>query len=383
MNRLIKWLSIIFLFLSLMPITAQEEQTNPLLFTAKGTIYAWKNGITTQLTSHNGYSYSPVISPDGTQFAYRAWSQMTVDYSNKRESFEWRGQLPTDIMIYDFTTRESVAITSQPDFANSDNLENGVRHSAPQWSPDGTMLTWLASMPNNDDSMTFELVVYDVVTATSTTIATDLLSEPFADEPFEVYWGENGIYTSYVQYAENDIIQETYFLFSPTGETRYEVTFMTPIGEFPSFTSFVAQDGEREVFTIYYDNEMMRLIDETGNVEEIMGGIPQKYNQNTPDGIANIIVSFIEERFSFYITNPNSQIQELLAEDQFMSLGLDIIQVAPDGISMALLMLGDGKITIWNNAEITIIERPIDDNGNKNHISGITWGNQGIRILRG
>ncbi|HRF93826.1 MAG TPA: hypothetical protein PLZ51_01465, partial [Aggregatilineales bacterium] len=109
----------------------------------------------------------------------------------------------------------------------------------------------------------------------------------------------------------------------------------------------------------------------------------QIYNQQAPDGIANIMVSFIGERFSFSITNPNSQLQELLAEDQFMSLGLDIIQVAPDGVSMALLMLGDGKITIWNNAEITIIERPIDDNGNKNHISGIAWGNQGIRILRG
>ncbi|HRF93827.1 MAG TPA: hypothetical protein PLZ51_01470, partial [Aggregatilineales bacterium] len=159
-----------------------------------------------------------------------------------------------------------------PDFANPDTLENGVLHSAPQWSPDGTMLTWLASMPNDGDNRTtFELVVYDIITATSTTIATDLLSEPFADDPFDVYWGENGIYTSYVQYAEDDMIQETYLLFSPTGETHYEVIFMTPIGEMPSFTSFVAQDGEREVFTVYYGNETMRLIDAEGNVEELTG----------------------------------------------------------------------------------------------------------------
>lgn len=383
MKKYTVWL-IIGLWLSVMPVIGQPTTPeSPLLFTAKGQIYAWVDGESVQLTPSNGYSYSPDDAPDGSAFVYRTWSQLMLDYRDERQMIEWRGELPTDIAIYDFATGESTLITSQPDYANPTNLVGGVRHSAPKWSPDGTMIAWLESMPNTTgtypETMFFQLVVYDIQAKQSTVIATNFYPEPYSDASQPIEFGKNGIYTHHWVPEGDKGFQKVFFLFSPSGEKLFEVATAE---NKPSATSFVAQDGEREVLAIYYSDGTLQLIDETGTIEDVTASAPQKYNQLTPDGVANVMMVVNNEKIAYYVTNPQTQLQELLAEMRYIQDDVYSVMVSPNGNRVALIDKPNGTITIWHDMEITTIERPIDDEGNEQHISEITWGSQAIRIIR-
>jgi len=383
MKKYIVWL-IIGLWLSVIPIIGQSSTPElPLLFTAKGQIYAWINSESVRLTPNDGYSYSPDYAPDGSAFVYRTWSQLMLDYQNEHQMIEWRGELPTDIAIYDFSTGESTLITSQPDYANPTNLIGGVRHSAPKWSPDGTMIAWLESMPNttevHPEIILFQLVVYNLETSQTTVIATDFYQEPYFDMPMPIEFGENGIYTHHWIPDGDNGFQKVFFLFSPSGEKLFEV--VTAENK-PSATSFVAQDGEREVLAIYYSDGTLQLIDETGTIEDVATSAPQKYNQHTPDGLANVMITVNNEKIAYYVTNPQTQLQELLAEMRYIQDDIHSVMVSSDGNRVALIDKPNGIITIWHDMETTTIERPINDEGNLNHISELTWGNQRVMIVR-
>ena len=383
MTKYIVWL-IIGLWLSVIPIMGQSATPeSPLLFTAKGQIYAWVDDETVQLTPSDGYSYSPDYAPDRSAFVYRTWSQIMLNYRDTHQMAEWRGELPTDIAIYDFATGESRLITFQPDYANPVNLVGGVRHSAPKWSHDGTMIAWLESMPNttgiHPETMFFQLVVYNLVTEQVTVIATDFYPEPYFDMPIPIEFGENGIYTHHWVPDGDKHFQKVFFLFSPTGEKLFEI-----IGakDKSAFTSFVAQEGEREVLALYYSDGTLQLIDKTGTIEDVTASALQKYNSQTPDGMATVMMVVNDEKIAYYVTNPQTQLQELLAERRYIQDDVHSVMVSPNGNQIALIDKPNGVITIWQDMEITTIERPMDDGGDKNHISEFAWGNQRVMIVR-
>jgi Tol biopolymer transport system component len=388
MKQITAFLLICLFALSITPLTAQETST-PLLLTDGGQIYKWENNEVVQLTTSEGYNDSPDYAPDGTQFVYRAWSQITLDYvAQKVEEFgSWGGDsiMPTDIAIYDLATDEIIIVAPQPADADTETLLGAIRRSAPKWSPDGTLLAWTEVIPTLDENQnyveTYQLVVYDIATATSKVLTTDLPPAMVYSIPHDIEWGANGIYMNFFEYNNAEAVN-TYLLFSPTGEIQFRVPFVSDTENMPPVASFVAQFNGKEVYALSYGAGMLRLIDETGAIEEITASAPQRYNPQTPHGLANLMIIVndpMQNMWEIYVTDPNTQFQTLLTDTVY---GVNQLQVSPDGASVAFIEPMSGIVNIWNNLTVTPIPSPLDSLGNPIYISDIVWGTQAIRVLQ-
>jgi len=360
----------------------------PLLVSTYGEIYKVQNGELVELNTGEGYSYSPDYNPEGTQFAYRTWSQITIDFvAQQVEEFgTWggEGELPTDIAIYDLATDTYTVISSQPDSADSETLLRGVRRSAPKWSPDGTKLAWTEVFPVLDEAENFaeiySLVVYDIATATTQVIAEGLPPAMIYSIPHDIQWGKEGLYLHIFNYLEDRVGEQ--FIYYPlvAGNGDYSIFFDTDEANPASISIFITTYNDKEVFAVSYPNGTLRLISDGGQYEDLVGAAPMKYSAFTPDGLANsMVVVNGNNALSYTVTNPETQFQEILVENAY---SFDGIQISPDGKSVAYINWDTGTLSIWTNMEIITLSTPINEFGNSDYINDIDWGNQAYRIIQ-
>ncbi len=373
--------------LSIAPLHAQNMDM-PLLVSTYGEIYKVQNGELVELNTGEGYSYSPDYNPEGTQFAYRTWSQITIDFvAQQVEEFgTWggEGELPTDIAIYDLATDTYTVISSQPDSADSETLLRGVRRSAPKWSPDGTKLAWTEVFPVLDEAENFaeiySLVVYDIATATTQVIAEGLPPAMIYSIPHDIQWGKEGLYLHIFNYLEDRVGEQ--FIYYPlvAGNGDYSIFFDTDEANPASISIFITTYNDKEVFAVSYPNGTLRLISDGGQYEDLVGAAPMKYSAFTPDGLANsMVVVNGNNALSYTVTNPETQFQEILVENAY---SFDGIQISPDGKSVAYINWDTGTLSIWTNMEIITLSTPINEFGNSDYINDIDWGNQAYRIIQ-
>jgi len=370
------------------PIHAQSNPF-PLLVTAglddATRIYTYENGIYSLLDTGDFKSYDPDYAPEGMKFVYLRWSQITVDFMNQiiaeNGNFSYYGEIPNDVVIYDFETGENIIIASQPADANPETLINSVRHSAPKWSPDGSMIAWteFTSVTGEDNRLMYinKLMIYDLATS-EIRVSADLptIFSPF---PSSIQWGTNGVYV-YIFNQDTPQPEEIFMLFSANGDPLFDIRVPIDFSNYVvSFNPLVAEDGDREVFAIYYPSGLLKLIDNTGAIEEVVGAGPQKYNRLAPNGVANIMMPADGNAMSFYVTNPTTFLQEFLLGSVFTT---DFVSVSPDGASAVYLDLQTNVATLWHDMTVTPIEPPLNDLGEPVYIVSMTWGNQAIRIIR-
>ena len=117
------------------------------------------------------------MSPDGTRVAYNSWATITVDAINAGRPVA--GFTPSNIWVLDITTGTANFISTQP--ANTTftgaATDVAVMRSTPEWSPDGTLLTWTEILLPN---YTRQLAIYDFNTQ-MTTIIVPNLPQPYVD----------------------------------------------------------------------------------------------------------------------------------------------------------------------------------------------------------
>jgi len=388
MKRIFAFLLMMGILLSIAPTFAQSGTGTPLLVSTYGKIYKLVGDELVKLVTGEGYSYSPDYSPEGTQFVYRTWSQITLDFAKAQETengeFFWEGELPTDIAIYDLATDAYTIVSSQPNNADPETLLRAVRRSAPKWSPDGTKLAWSEVFPVLDEDGNFaeiySLVVYDITTATTQVIAEGLPPAMIYSIPHDIQWGKEGLYLQIFNYIEDRAGEQ--FIYYPlvAGNGGYNVFFDADEANPTSISTFVTTYNDKEVFAVSYPNGTLRLISDEGQYEDLLGAAPMKYNSLTADGLANsMVVVNGNNSLSYTVTNPETQFQEILIDNAYSFEG---IQISPDGASVAYIDWNTGAVNIWKNMEIITISAPLDEFGNPSYINDITWGNQAYRIIQ-
>lgn len=345
-------------------------------------IFTLENGVYTPLDTGSARSYSPDYAPQGGQFVYLRWSQITLDFAERmvaeNGNFMYYGELPNDVVIHNLETGENIVIAGQPDNADPESLVGAPRRSDPKWSLDGTMIAWTEITPNADYNFINQLVIYDVTTR-ETRILADLPTVLDSFPPY-VQWGNNGVYV-YISSQDNPHeIEEIFLLLNINGDILFDVRILTDLYNYiPTLPPFVAQDGDREVFAIYKSSGLLQLIDNTGAIEEAIGAAPRKYNRLIPDGLANIMMPSDGSAINYYVTNPNTFYQELLTTYKFT---LDDGLVSSDGATAIYIDSTNNVIGVWHDMKVVTFNPPTNDLGEPLYISHITIGNQAIQIIR-
>jgi len=198
--RRIHWFVIGLLFVSLLlpaVSNAQQQAINGMVMLVDGDLWSFdpQTGSTQQLTSW-GYNGIPVVSPDiaATYIAYRSVSERHVNSGDI-----YAGDRPSNIWLLNKQDGSFRRIADHPAYLDT------IR-STPDWSPDGTRLTWteLDITPGEFSLSNARLVTYNINTNQKDIITTDFnighqdggLHMPRVD------WGEGGIIRTLFQYLD-------------------------------------------------------------------------------------------------------------------------------------------------------------------------------------
>ena len=153
------------------PVRAQADA--PLIVYLDGDFWAWdasQNGL--RPLTIDGYNSAPILSPDGTFFAFTTVSPAAAEAAAAGR-YVLGDSPPTDLWLWDLTTGRARAVDLQWDSASFGRAavpDQGVIRGTPAWSPDGCCLAWQEySFPDGGS----RLMRYDLANSHLTAIVPD------------------------------------------------------------------------------------------------------------------------------------------------------------------------------------------------------------------
>ena len=172
---------------------AQDDANTKIYFQMDGDI--WSFTISTgQFVQESTWEHNeePVMSPDGTRFAYLSLSAVAVNaLNNNIPVFDPQ---PNNVWIWDLDVNDAYRLADQPANASISLTQNQniIGRTSLAWSPDGTQLAWLEA----GTDYTFRLVIHSFTTNTSRIVPAQI-PFPFGDAGFiarhKMAWGAGGI----------------------------------------------------------------------------------------------------------------------------------------------------------------------------------------------
>lgn len=267
----------LFMLLLLLPVAgavAQETSNDETLFyvTIDSVLYRWDGETLSTIADLAGERQAiTVMSPDQQYAAY------TVGTSAFDEEIEAEGPagglvIPADIYLIDTTTGETIQIAGQPEGAT---LAEGIRRSAPVWSPDGTRLAWVEG---TEDAT---LVIYDLAAGSAQPVAEGIPAQTLTPSSIRLSgWVESGIWLQVVDFSANmELPAVSYRFYAPDG---------TLINESD------ATDGEPDTALVVRDGNQEKLLRETldgwtlfdiqtGDIEPLTNGMIYAYAAAAPE----------------------------------------------------------------------------------------------------
>jgi|GEM_PF-4454308 len=228
MKQWFLWICLLALLGLPMVSNAQTESTTPIYFLMDGDIWSYDVNSGQLIQESNwGFNRKPVLSPDGTRFAYVSEATVAVNYYNSTGGY-LTDPVPTNIWVWDVATNDAYRLVDQPQGAAITQDETGfpvvqnvVRRESLAWSPDGTQLAWLEL----DTNFQIDLLIHDFTDDTRRIVPADL-PYPYGDAGYigvqGMAWGTDGILIENFGFSTGTFTQ-TLTLFDPnTGENLGE-----------------------------------------------------------------------------------------------------------------------------------------------------------------
>jgi hypothetical protein len=346
-------------------LTAQAQTTNaPLIFLKDGDFWGW-DGTLRQLTN-SGYNARPIISPDGSQIAYSAISEIGI--AALESGFVGDSPLPNDIWILNLADGQTSRIAEQPigaSFNVQNTPSNFIVRSEPSWSADRNRLAWSELV---FPDFTHRLVMHDLTTDSTTVIAN--LPEPAGiPGPAIVRWVGSwiAILTSLYD-ANTDVIIEVARTYSTGGALSIEVWLTGSDANDIVIDMFEVMKAGQSYIGISYLSGFWRLIDPQTGVEQPIEVLPEVYALLAPQD--SIALQF----FPYLSADGTQRLYDWSLVSPFQPISLPYngfvagIALSPDGQSVAYL--SEDGVAIWQGQVIEDSERA----------ASVTWGPFGLRV---
>lgn len=311
------------------------------------------------------YAPGGIVSPDASKIAGRFVPSEFLDGYNALVEREGGVAGVTDaynISVYDIAAGESITISGQPADA-SYFVEGQEDHyfvrSNPTWSPDGTQLAWTVNENASVYGGSFQLVIYDLASATETVVASGLAQDGMIEVVGpDLIWTAAGLSVLY-----NNDIQYQIVTYLPDGQVVSTIDLPEPMQQ---FLPVIVGNGTQIAMKTF--DQVWLLADfQTGAISEA-NGVPELFSPSsdfqTMSVFQQIRVDNIAQTYVGYPDGSSAPINTV-----------DLPTISPNGASIAYRL--NGKVVIQTADSITEVDDPALASGQ------LIWGPQAWRLREG
>lgn len=364
-RRLLFWLLLLMMASN---VTGAQTTSAPVLLLINGADVwgAYPNGLA-QLT-FNRYTSRPTLSPTGAQMAYPVIDDIGI--RALRTTGGLVSELPSNIVLYDLTTRTATPIATQPEGAtfNTGEPARAIVRSAPSWSPDGAALAWTEDAA---PAATRSLMVYTLGSAAPQTLVADLPLQAGFRQTLPVRWGDAGIalhsVTAATDPAATAPMVDAFLFYSPQGDLLAWTPVTPAQGEYIYDFQWIDDRGTDKL-GIIYSTGRWDVIDPADGSLAPLNGSPELYSLTAPDGLS--VVFGVAAMPGGAVFTWRAGATPLPYTGPFEWLG-----ISPEGDAVAYA--DQGVAYIWRDGT----SEPIWGTNNWNSVaSDVIWGPTGWRV---
>ena len=341
---------------------AQADEL-PLILWIRGDLYSVDtlDAAPTMLTN-DGTISGPVLSPDGTQIAYKAASPLGLEALDRipAEGFIADFDLPGDIYLFDKAARTSALVAGQAADASlfvEGVADKAIIRSSPVWSPDGTQIAWTEyTFPGGALGIT----VYDLASGTSSLVVLSIPATLVQGAAPPLRWGSFGFAVNASQDAAGD---QNIMIFATDGTPVSNPRLALVEGD-PALDFTWVETPSGSLLGILYQSAGWIMIDPTTGLAQAVSELP-RLTTAAPESRA--LTFGVDEAEGFF--------WEIVGETAAAPGAPGQVTLSPSGREIAFLGFpSSGAVSFWQEDGETVSVPNTGSNLDQLQVGALLWG---------